>query len=102
MLGRGAFAEVWEATRPDGATVALKFLDARARNSSGVAAEVRLLRNLTELKHPNIIHLHGVVPAANYVVLVMERATCNLSDLRDAYVRDESRNVPPEHALQLL
>jgi serine/threonine protein kinase len=101
-LGQGAFAEVWEATRDDGHKVALKFLDTRAKGSSLVAGEVRVLRQLSELRHPNVIHLHGVFACAQYVVLIMERATCNLGDLRDAYKEETGGGVPPAHALELL
>src|SRR5262249_8891734 len=66
------------------------------------AGEVRMLRGLGELKHPNIIQLHAVIPSARYLVLVMERADCNLTDLRDAYLKETNGNVPPEHALDLV
>jgi serine/threonine protein kinase len=101
-LGAGAFAEVWEAARDDGRKVALKFLDTRAKGSSLIAGEVRVLRGLSELRHPHVIHLHGVIASAQYVVLIMERATCNLSDLHDAYQEETGGHVPPEHALELL
>lgn len=101
-LGRGAFAEVWEAVRDDGQKVALKFLDTRTRNSAMISAEVRVLRGLAELRHPNIIQLYAVIPCAKYLVLVMERATCNLSDLHEAYQIETGDNVPLDHALELL
>jgi serine/threonine protein kinase len=101
-LGAGAFAEVWEAVRDDGTKVALKFLDTRTRGCSLISAEVRVLRGLAELHHPNIIQLHAVVPWSKYLVLVMERATCNLHDLHEAYRVETDGNVPPEQALELL
>jgi serine/threonine protein kinase len=82
--------------------VALKFLDTRAKGSSLVAGEVRVLRGLAELRHPNIIQLYAVVASAKYLVLVMERADCNLTDLHEAYLKETGGNVPPEHALDLL
>jgi serine/threonine-protein kinase len=102
LLGAGSFAEVWEAVREDGQRVALKFLDTRTRGSSMIASEIRVLRSLAELQHPHIIQLHTVQAAGKYVILVMERATCNLADLRDAYKAESGANVPPEHALELL
>jgi serine/threonine protein kinase len=101
-LGAGAFAEVWEAVCDDGRRVALKFLDTRGKGASLIGPEVRMLRGLSELRHPNVIHLHAVVACAHYLVLVMERATCNLHDLHEAYKLETAGNVPPEHALDLL
>ena len=101
-LGAGSFAEVWEAVRDDGSKVALKFLDTRAKGSALIAGEVRMLRGLAALRHPNIIQLHAVIPSSKYLVLVMERADCNLTDLREAYVKETGGNVPPEHAVDLL
>src|SRR5262245_47147316 len=93
-LGAGGFSEVWEAAREDGRRVALKFLDTRANGNAMVSAEVRLLRGLAELQHPNIIQLHAIVPWSRFVVLVMERATCNLHDLHEAYRAETGGHVP--------
>jgi serine/threonine protein kinase len=101
-IGRGAFGDVWEAQREDGQRVALKFLDTRTRSTSMIASEVRVLRGLAELHHPNIIQLHAVTASSKYLILVMERADGNLADLRAAYVKQHGRNIPPDHALELL
>ena len=45
-LGRGGFGDVWEATAPDGAVVALKFLDARSKDATMLRGEIRILRAL--------------------------------------------------------
>jgi serine/threonine protein kinase len=100
-LGRGAFAEVWEAVRGED-RFALKFLDCRQRSASDVASEIRVLRSLSGLKHPHIIQLHEVHAWDRYVVLVLERADGNLDDLRLAYQEASGENVPPKHALDLL
>lgn len=102
QLGNGAFADVWEAVRADRSRVALKFLDCRKRGASMVATEVRILRGLTTLQHPNIIPLHAVHAWGQFVVLVLERADGNLEDLRQAYQQHANSNVPPDHALDLL
>ena len=101
-LGAGAFGVVWEAERDDHTRVALKFLDTRSRPPSTVASEVRILRALSELKHPNIIPLVGVHACGRYVILIMERADGSLTDLHDAYRKQTGGNVPPEHAIELL
>lgn len=101
-LGQGAFGTVWEAVKEDGSKAAFKFLDCRARSSSMISGEVRVLRALSELKHPHIIPLYGVHAVGKYLILAMERADSNLSDLRAAYRQQSGLNIPPEHALELL
>lgn len=101
-LGAGAFAEVWEARKDDGQKVALKFLDCRARPANQVSSEVRVLRALTGLQHPNIIPLLGLHASSKYLILIMERASCSLADLHAAYKEQGGANVPPDHALELL
>lgn len=101
-LGAGAFAEVWEAVRDDGARLAFKFLDCRAHSPSLVASEVRMLRSLTALNHPHIVPLYTAHATGRYLVLSLELADGNLADLQAAYVRQTGENVPAEHALDLL
>src|SRR5262249_10339834 len=101
-LGQGAFGEVWEAIRCDGETVALKFLDTRTRSATMISSEVRVLRALAQLEHPHIVQLQGVHASSKYVILIMERADGNLSDLRSAYLAETGGNVPADHALDLL
>jgi serine/threonine protein kinase len=101
-LGQGAFGVVWEAARPDGSLFALKFLDCRQRSASQVAAEVRILRAVTALKHPNIIQLHEVHAFERYVILVLERADGSLEDLKGEYQKTKGCNIPDTEALDLL
>jgi serine/threonine protein kinase len=101
-LGAGSFGEVWEALDRDDKPVALKFIDCRSKPRDLVAAEVRVLRALSELKHPHIIRLNAVLGVSRYVVLSMERADGNLGDLRQTYIEVTGRDVPPDHALELM
>jgi serine/threonine protein kinase len=101
-LGAGAFGEVWEAVDVQGKPVALKFLDCRTRSPSMVSSEVRVLRGLSELRHPHIIQLYGVHASSRYLILSMERADGNLADLRQAYQEEAKTNIPADHALELL
>jgi serine/threonine protein kinase len=102
QIGAGAFGVVWEAVGPGGAPVALKFLDCRGRHKDLIAGEVRVLRALSELSHPNIVRLLSVHASSRHLVLVMEKADCNLADLHDAYRQEEGRDVPPRVLLDLL
>jgi serine/threonine protein kinase len=101
-LGAGGFGEVWEALDKDGRPVALKFLDCRARSPSLISSEIRVLRALRELRHPNIIELYGVCASSHYIILSMERADGNLGDLRQAYREEAGTDIPAEHTLELL
>jgi serine/threonine protein kinase len=69
-----------------------------------IASEVRILRSLAQLNHSHIVRYHGVHACGKYLILVMERADCNLHDLHQAYRENAGSggNVPPEHALDLL
>jgi serine/threonine protein kinase len=101
-LGAGAFGEVWEATDQAGHRAAMKFINCRANKGAAVGAEVRVLRSLQELRHPNIIGLLGVYASSHYIILSMEQADGNLEDLRQAYREETGRNIPPDHLLELL
>jgi serine/threonine protein kinase len=102
LLGKGAFGDVWEAVTADDNVVALKFIDTRTKPLNLISSEIRVLRGLSELNHPNIIRLYAIHAISHYVVLSMERADGNLLDLRQAYLDETGRNVPIDHALDLL
>ncbi len=101
-LGAGAFGEVWEAQGPDGKLSALKFMDCRTKSNTIISSEIRVLRGLSELRHPNFIQLHGVHAASHYIILSMERADGNLEDLRQVYLEETSKNIPSDHVMEML
>ncbi len=101
-LGAGAFGEVWEAQDADGKLIALKFMDCRTKSSTLISSEIRVLRGLSELRHPNFIQLHGVHSTSHYIALSMERADGNLEDLRQVYVEETGKNIPSDHVLEML
>jgi serine/threonine protein kinase len=101
-IGAGTFGVVWEAFDAEGQPAALKFIDCRSRPSVRVRSEIRVLQELRELHHPNIIELRGVHAVVNYLVLCMERADGNLAELHATYFEEVGTDVPEEHALELL
>ena len=101
-LGAGAFGEVWEALNAKRESVALKFIDSRKKESCLLRGEVRILRALNEIGHPNIIRLLAVYASSHYLVLCMERADGNLEELRQTYRTMADRNIAPDHLLDLL
>ena len=77
LLGAGAFAKVYHATRVDnGQSVAVKAVSKRNVLSNGLAAnverEISVTRRLRH--HPNIINLHEVLATKTKIYLVMEFA----------------------------
>jgi serine/threonine-protein kinase len=101
-LGAGAFGEVWKAEGDGGQTAALKFIDCASKPTAELAAEMRTLRALSALRHPNLIHLRAVHATSHYLVLEMELADGSLDDLHRAYRQTMDRNVPAGQALALL
>lgn len=100
LLGRGGFAEVWEAETTTGETVALKFLPC----NDGLAAskEVRSIQGVRQLRHPNLIHIEQVWVHLGYIVVAMELAEGSLLDLLDAYNSEFNTCVAPEQVCLLL
>jgi serine/threonine protein kinase len=101
-LGQGGCGVVWEATRPDGSRVAVKYLDCRNQPGTLVANEIRTLVKLRELRHPSMIRLQDVIALRQYIVLVMDRADGNLLELQEVYIQETGRHIPCDHLLDLL
>ena len=70
-LGRGGFGEVWRATGPDGAGVAIKFVLA---GGGAERAEVRGLEHLIGIHHPHLITYQGAWENDRHLMIVMELA----------------------------
>lgn len=101
-LGAGAFGEVWEAVDANDNYVALKFISCRAAPASSISNEIRILRSLSELKHPHFIRMNSIHATSEYLIISMERADGNLDDLRQVYLEETGKNIPADHALELL
>ncbi|HMF15361.1 MAG TPA: protein kinase family protein, partial [Gemmataceae bacterium] len=101
-LGVGGFGEVWAAAGQDGKDVALKFIDCQGKPGAAIAHEIRMMRNLKDLRHPNFIRLHGVCASSPYIIIIMERADGSLKDLQAVYQQETGRTIPTDHLLELL
>jgi serine/threonine-protein kinase len=93
VRGRGGFAEVWEATSPDGAGVALKFMP--SCNGSTTAREVRSMQSLLSLEHPHLVRTHAIWSVPGYIVINMELAEATLLDLMLVYHNELGQPVHP-------
>lgn len=100
LLGRGGFADVWEAETADGNAVALKFLPC----DDGLVAskEIRSIQAVRQIRHPNLITIDQVWVHLGYIVVAMELAEGSLLDLLDAYQGEMNSAVPPEQVLMYL
>nr|XP_019933307.2 serine/threonine-protein kinase PLK4 [Aedes albopictus] len=76
ILGKGGFASVYRAKcLGTGNFVAIKMIDKKLMQSSGMANRVRQEVSIhSQLKHPSILELYTFFEDANYVYLVLELA----------------------------
>jgi formylglycine-generating enzyme required for sulfatase activity/serine/threonine protein kinase len=99
-LGKGSFGEVWEALGPGGFPVATKFVYLAGKVSN---AELRSLELIKNLRHPNLLALHGAWERGNLLILAMELADGTLLDrLRQAVEGEHLPGIPlPELLRQM-
>jgi serine/threonine protein kinase len=103
-IGRGGFGEVWEAQNDATENhVALKFLDTKHQAySSLVINEIRLLIQLRQLQHQNLLQFYDVTADKNMIILSMELAEGSLNDLHYIYRTDRKTHMPPDVLLNLM
>lgn len=102
-IGRGGFGEVWEAIHTaDNTKLALKFLDCKNQPANLVVNEIKLLIQLRDLKHSNLLQFYSVTTGKNLIILSMELAEGSLNDLHYIYRTDHKSHVPPNVLLNLM
>lgn len=102
-IGRGGFGEVWEAiSTTDNSKLALKFLDCKHQPASLVVNEIKLLIQLRDLKHDNLLQFYSVTTGKNIIILSMELAEGSLNDLHYIYRTDHKTHMPPNVLLNLM
>jgi serine/threonine protein kinase, bacterial len=99
-LGRGGWGEVWQARRPDGQHVALKFLPSECAITG--AQEIRALQSIRQLQHPHLIRIDQIWAWSGYVVIAMELAEGSMLDLLDVYCRDYGTCIVADHLCHYL
>src|ERR1700686_1132029 len=100
FLGRGAYGEVWEATREGRPNVALKFVP--TENSANATMEVRGLEAIRKLRHRYLLEVDQVWCGAGYIIMSMELAEGSLLDLLGVYLTDMGMPIVPKHLCHFL
>ncbi len=99
-LGRGAFAEVWAASKGDGGRVALKFLS--CDRGRATPQEIRALQAVRGLRHPNLVRIEQIWGHLGYIVIAMELADGSASDVLAIYRDEYGTAIPADYACALL
>ena len=92
VIGRGGFAEVWEAETNEGGRLALKFIP--ADNPSVASREIRAIQWLRQLDHLQLIRIEQVWCHLGFVVIAMELAEGSLLDLLNASLEENGAPIP--------
>jgi serine/threonine protein kinase, bacterial len=92
LRGKGAFAEVWEAVKENGESVALKFIS--SDKTATTVKEVKSLQAIQRLRHAHLLRIENVSSVPGFIVIAMELADCSLLDLLDAYQTEFKTLIP--------
>lgn len=98
--GSGGFSQVWEATTDTGTPIALKFMP--GHNISANGQELRAIRAISQLVHPNLVTIKQVWSQAGYLVIAMELADGSMLELLDAYQTEYGQSVEPDLLISYL
>jgi len=80
LRGFGAFGRVYEAQAPNGSLVALKLIPIK---SSAAVPEIRNVRLVSQLSHPNVVRVEKVWCERERLLIVMELGDGSLQDLAE-------------------
>lgn len=94
LVGRGGFAEVWEAETDRGEPIALKFL--ACSDNMAATREIRSIQAIKQLRHPYLIRIQDIWTQPGYLVVAMELAEGSLLDLYEAYQEEFRTPVKPD------
>ncbi len=95
-LGQGGFGEVWEAVGPGGFRVALKFV--RLQHGAG-DAETKALEVIKEIRHPNLLSIHGAWRKDGFLIVAMDLAEKMLHDRFRQAVDEGHTGIPPDELI---
>jgi serine/threonine protein kinase, bacterial len=82
MIGKGGFAEVWEAHHQNH-KVALKFI--LSSNTTTTVKEIKSLSAIQKIDHPGLLQMDRISSIPGYIVISMELAEGSLFDLFEAF-----------------
>lgn len=94
LLGKGGFAEVWEAATEEGNKVALKFLS--GVDGHDAPREIKAIQTIRKLEHPHLTRIEQVWTYQSYIVVCMELADASLKDLQEVYQEELGTPIVPE------
>ncbi len=94
---------MWEAiSTADNTRLALKFLNTKHQQGNLIVNEIKLLIQLRDLKHDNLLQFYSVTTGKNLIILSMELAEGSLNDLHYIYRTDHRTHVPPDVLMNLM
>jgi serine/threonine protein kinase len=100
LRGSGGYSQVWEAVTKEGTSIALKFMP--SRDDLAAALELRMIQAISELTHPNLIHIRQVWGQPGFVVIAMELADGSLLDVLEAFQIEQGSPVENKLLLHYL
>ena len=103
-IGRGGFAEVWQAKTAEGVPCALKVsLDPLDLDNPGIRYELENLQFVKNLAgHPHVVCLQDVWQIAGYLVTRWELAEASLEQILQQYAQQGQQGIPLQQLLQYM
>lgn len=100
LVGRGGFAEVWEAETASGERTALKFI--RCDDGRAAQREIRALQAILQVNHPCLVRVERIWSYLTYLVIGMELADCSLTDVLVSHQEKFGTALAAEDACEVL